>query len=499
MLKKPLPAAVLFIVLFADFSFRFGGTAIAHAEPGEGECRRQAQKAAEGFIGVQIVEGLVSGILDVVTGVIVGTLTGNLEKGVKHGADGVASITGPRKSRYDRAFERCIRKRRSVLLRRQAALEKIEKYKKEVRDDPNNSMAYRFLGDAYCDIEKHDQALTAYREALRIDPKNAVAHNNLGVVYVSLERYPEAAGEFEEALRLVPGYVPPRKNLKVVYRKLARLGKTSQGPTALQRLDLPRGREPETPGPGSLVIGQILEESRNTPPIPSETLGQVQIVPGLAESTTMPHLRTGVGLLLGSSNYVVADYRLVGDSKSITAKFVTGEKTAARVVIKDRSNGIVFFELEQAPAGERIPIVLGDSSAMRMGDRVFAVGYSADSVGRPEYSEGVIDSLFGAGGDPRTLQINFAAGPASGPLFNDRLQLIGLAMPAEKTKAPSSGGVSQNVVFAVKSAFIENLLSLLPETPVAPAGETAVFQAENMRVNFVERMKNNIVLLEVEN
>ena len=58
------------------------------------------------------------------------------------------------------------------------------------------------------------------------------------------------------------------------------------------------------------------------------------------------------------------------------------------------------------------------------------------------------------------------------------------------------GALPQNVNYAIKSSYISNLLPMLPETLIACRGITVVpTEPENSLGNFIDKAKNNIVLI----
>ncbi len=224
-----------------------------------------------------------------------------------------------------------------------------------------------------------------------------------------------------------------------------------------------------------------------------------------SQGTTL-NLVKGTGFLFSSSNFVITNYHLVKNSKSITVKLLHGQDIKAEVVANDKNNDIAFLKLDNAPDMNIGKIALGDSSKVRTGDKVFTVGYPLSNIlgDRPKYSEGVINAISGVGNDPKSFQISIPIQPGNsgGPLFNDDGDVIGIVTSSldAETTAQVSGNIPQNVNFAIKSAFIKNLLPTLPETLISPTGLVPVpVYSEDNRSSFVNQIQNNIVLLEVEN
>ena len=60
------------------------------------------------------------------------------------------------------------------------------------------------------------------------------------------------------------------------------------------------------------------------------------------------------------------------------------------------------------------------------------------------------------------------------------------------------GAVPQNVNFAIKSVYIRNLLSMLPDLGSALVMPTDLSFVKGESKNFIERAKSNIVLIETD-
>ena len=210
---------------------------------------------------------------------------------------------------------------------------------------------------------------------------------------------------------------------------------------------------------------------------------------------------TGTGFLFSSSDYVITSYHVIHGAKSIRVRLLNGEKIDATVALKDTNNDIAILKLSQSPASRQNIITLGDSSLVKTGDRVFTYGFPlVDLLGHqePRYSEGFVNSLSGISNDPRLFQVSIPIQPGNsgGPVFNEKGELIGIAtssIDSEQTKKVF-GATPQNVNFAIKSSYINSLLPKLPDTFIKQKGIVPVSIEQS---SFKERVKNDIVLVEV--
>jgi len=210
---------------------------------------------------------------------------------------------------------------------------------------------------------------------------------------------------------------------------------------------------------------------------------------------------TGTGFLFSSSDYVITSYHVVHGSKSISVRLINGVKIDAKITVQDTQNDIAILKLSKPPTSRQNIITLGDSSSVKTGDRVFTYGFPLVHLlgnAEPRYSEGFVNSLSGISNDPRLFQVSIPIQPGNsgGPVFNEKGELIGIAtssIDADKTRKVF-GSSPQNVNFAIKSSYINSLLTNLPDTFIKKKGIVPVPIGQT---SFKERVKNDIVLVEV--
>ena len=211
------------------------------------------------------------------------------------------------------------------------------------------------------------------------------------------------------------------------------------------------------------------------------------------------------GFIFSSSGYILTNYHIVQGAKTIKVKYHNGEKVTAEVIIKDSQNDIAFLKPQRIPKIKPINLSLGDSSSVRLGDKVFTLGYPiANVLGESlKYSEGVINSLSGVGNDPKTFQISIPtqSGNSGGPLFNKQGEVIGIVSSSlDEARTQQVMGITpQNVNFAIKSSLVRNMLAMLPENLISPTDLSLVQnKSQGSTSNFIQRVENNIVLIQVE-
>ena len=135
-----------------------------------------------------------------------------------------------------------------------------------------------------------------------------------------------------------------------------------------------------------------------------------------------------------------------------------------------------------------------------MGDKVFTIGYPHTRIMgfKPKYTEGVISSVTEIRDNPTVFQttVPIQPGNSEGPLFNDKGEVVGLTTSSLSLLAiESMGAVPQNVNYAVKSSFVKNTISTIPEALLSNRGIVVVQTDSNSRSDFIQAIKKNVVLI----
>jgi S1-C subfamily serine protease len=328
--------------------------------------------------------------------------------------------------------------------------------KEAIRIRPNESKAYYFLGMVYEKLSKHQEAIVSYKEAIRINPDHVKAHRSIGFVYELLGRNDEAISAYKEAVRIDPNLISARNDLNALEQKMAR---TNSSPP-------------------------VRQAAPNT--------SAIKIVSG------------GTGFLFNSKDYIVTNYHVVKGASSIEVKFPDGEVIKASVQAKDSQNDIAVLKLSKSPSTPIPDLKFGDSSKVRPGDKVFTIGYPASSIlgKNQKITDGIISSVTGINDDPTMFQITVPIQPGNsgGPLFNQKGEVIGITTASLSLNAIQSlGAVPQNVNYAIKSSFVNNLLTTIPKTLLSNRGIVVVpNKPGNSLSDFFERVSNNVVLIEAK-
>jgi S1-C subfamily serine protease len=195
----------------------------------------------------------------------------------------------------------------------------------------------------------------------------------------------------------------------------------------------------------------------------------------------VPGEGAGSGSVLDSHGHILTNYHVIEDARVIEVTLFDGKTYEARIVGEDESTDLTVLQID-APAESLFPVELGDSTRLRVGQRVFAIGNPFGF--ERTLSTGIISSL------NRTLpsrnhrliksviQIDAAINPGNsgGPLLDTHGRLIGM-----NTAIASPTGQSAGVGFAIPVSNISRIVPQLISTGrvVRPdAGITHVYPTE---------------------
>jgi len=172
----------------------------------------------------------------------------------------------------------------------------------------------------------------------------------------------------------------------------------------------------------------------------------------------------GSGIVMDRKGHVLTNFHVVEDASEIRVTLHDGKSYMAKPVGADPKSDIAVVRID-APEESLYPVTLGDSSRLRVGQRVFAIG-NPFGLERT-LTTGIISSLnrsLTAKADRRKLkaliQIDAAINPGNsgGPLLNSSGQMIGM-----NTAIASKSGDSAGVGFAIPSAAVARVVPQLIE------------------------------------
>ena len=140
----------------------------------------------------------------------------------------------------------------------------------------------------------------------------------------------------------------------------------------------------------------------------------------------------GSGVVVTDRGDILTSLHVVADASEIQVTFADGTKSPARVTARQPENDIAVLRALQPPA-QLVPATLGNPSAMRVGDEVYAVGnplglYSSLSAGVISGFDRTFPTPDGGPELEGLIQFDAAVNPGNsgGPLLNRDGQVIGI-------------------------------------------------------------------------
>lgn len=174
----------------------------------------------------------------------------------------------------------------------------------------------------------------------------------------------------------------------------------------------------------------------------------------------------GSGFVIDKAGYVVTNFHVIEDADTIEVSFSNNDSMKARIVGRDPSTDIALLKVEANSRALR-PLVLGDSSALRVGDDVLAIG---NPLGlERSATRGIVSAVQRPLRAPSGFTIDHVIqtdaalnrGNSGGPLMNSRGQVIGVNSAIETAGDGSQGNIG--IGFAVPINTVRDVVVQLKE------------------------------------
>jgi S1-C subfamily serine protease len=213
-----------------------------------------------------------------------------------------------------------------------------------------------------------------------------------------------------------------------------------------------------------------------TPPGGSSTADIVaRVLPGVVNVRTVGFdgdKGEGSGVVIDRHGVILTNNHVVRGARTLTISFNDGrhmKKVRARVIGTAAERDLAIIRV---PFNDLVPVPLGHSSKLRLGDGVLAIGFPLDLGGGPTVTQGIVSGLdrtVHAGGGPSLeglLQTDAAINPGNsgGALVDASGKLVGINTVA------ASAGSAENVGFAIS---IDEARSVIDEIRSKPADKRA--------------------------
>ena len=173
---------------------------------------------------------------------------------------------------------------------------------------------------------------------------------------------------------------------------------------------------------------------------------------------------SGTGVILSEDGYIVTNCHVVENAETVTLLLHDGRTLHASIIGTDVITDLAVLHVS---ANDLVPAQLGDSSSLRVGDTVVAIGDPLGVELRGTMTDGIISAINrDVNVDGRTMnliQTNAAlnSGNSGGPLINCYGQVIGINTMKMGNSMYSSG--VEGLGFAIPSTTVRDIVNQLIE------------------------------------
>jgi len=204
---------------------------------------------------------------------------------------------------------------------------------------------------------------------------------------------------------------------------------------------------------GEISLAELFEKSDD---------GVVKV--SVRKSSELPTGRSlGSGFVYDVSGHIITNNHVVEDSQKTTVTFLDGTSYNAEIIGTDPYTDLAVIKVDVNPSLLH-PLPLGDSSTLRVGEQVAAIGNPFGLSG--SMTSGIVSQLGRLLSTPGTasfsipdvIQTDAAVNPGNsgGPLLNMKGQVIGI-----NTAIQSGTGEFAGIGFAVPSNTVSKIVPIL--------------------------------------
>jgi S1-C subfamily serine protease len=189
--------------------------------------------------------------------------------------------------------------------------------------------------------------------------------------------------------------------------------------------------------------------------------------------TTPQGSGSGSGFVYDMDGHIITNYHVVEGATTIEVDFPNGVKVSGDVVATDLDSDIAVVKVNVA-AGNLVPLPLGDSDALKVGQMVVAIGNpfrltSSMTLGIVSAKGRILDSIRTAGdqssftaGDIIQTDAAINPGNSGGPLLNLAGEVVGINRAIRTTGTSAQGDpVNSGIGFAVSINIVKRVVPYL--------------------------------------
>lgn len=207
-----------------------------------------------------------------------------------------------------------------------------------------------------------------------------------------------------------------------------------------------------------------------------ETLYEI-LSPGVVsiQYTTDTGGGQGTGFVYDKEGHIITNYHVASDATELEVHFPSGLKVFGTVIGSDLDSDLAVVKVDVDPS-ELVPLPLGDSNAIKVGQTVVAIGnpYGLSgtmTMGIISARGRVLDSMrqtesgtFYSAGDTIQTDALINPGNSGGPLINLNGEVIGVNRAIQTAGTSVTGGaVNTGIGFAISSNTVKRVVPSLIE------------------------------------
>ena len=227
-----------------------------------------------------------------------------------------------------------------------------------------------------------------------------------------------------------------------------------------------------------------------------------QVLPGVVAIRAGSSL--GSGFVFDSEGHVITNQHVVEGSSEVEVDFSSGFKAHGTVIGSDADADVAVIQVD-VPAEEIHPLAMGDSSALKVGEQVVAIGNPfglsgtmtlgiVSGLGRtqPAHSSPEGTGFFNTAD---IIQTDAAINPGNsgGPLFNLNGEVVGInqSIRTETFNDVTGNAVNSGVGFSISINLVKRIVPYLirdgkyeyPYLGVSSAGDLSLAEIEALGLN----------------
>ncbi len=203
-----------------------------------------------------------------------------------------------------------------------------------------------------------------------------------------------------------------------------------------------------------------------------------QVSPGVVslQFTTDEGSGQGTGFVIDKEGHIVTNYHVASDATELEVHFPSGLKVYGTVIGLDMDSDLAVIKVDVDP-DVLVPLTLGDSEAIKVGQTVVAIGNpyglgGTMTVGIVSARGRVLDSMrqtesgtYYSSGDTIQTDALINPGNSGGPLLNLNGEVIGVNRAIQTAGTSITGGtVNTGIGFAISSNTVSKVVPSLIET-----------------------------------